>query len=91
MRIVNWSSDSKMIVTGALDNVIRIFDVETGIPLCEPLMGHKDYLRSLSFRSSLHGDEPEVVSGALHLFSLVHQFLDSPSQLVSTERSESGN
>lgn len=79
VRIINWSSDSKMIISGALDNVIRIFDVETGISLCEPLMGHKGYLSALSFRSSLHGNEPEVVSGALHLFSFVCQFIDSPS------------
>ena len=34
VRIINWSSDSKIIVSGALDNVIRVFDVETGISLC---------------------------------------------------------
>ena len=80
-----------MIISGALDNIIRIFDVETGISLCEPMMGHKGYLSSLSFRSPLHGSEPEVVSGALHLFSFVRQFIDSTSQLALTERSVSGN
>ena len=80
-----------MIISGALDNVVRIFDVETGDLLCEPLTGHKNNLTSLSFRSSPHGDEPEVVSGELHLPSFLHQLIDIPSQLALTERFESGN
>jgi WD40 repeat protein len=91
VRVVNWSPDSRMIISGALDNVVRIFDVETGDLLCEPLMGHKNNLTALSFRPSLHGDEPEVVSGELHLSSFVHRSIDFPSQLALTERSESGN
>ena len=69
MRVVNWSPDSKRVVSGALDNIIRVFDVETGTLLCEPLTGHKGNLTALSLRSSPKSDEPEVVSGALHLFS----------------------
>ena len=63
MRLVNWSPDSKRIVTAALDNVIRVFDVETGIPICEPLLAHKGNLTALSMRPSLYSDDPEVISG----------------------------
>jgi WD40 repeat protein len=73
VRVVNWSPDSKRIISGALDNAIRIFDVETGTLLCEPLTGHKNNLTALSLRPPLQGDEPEVVSGALRLFSFAHQ------------------
>ena len=64
MGLVNWSPDSKKIVSAARDNVIRIFDFETGSLLCEPFLGHKNNLTALSMRSSLHSDDPEVVSGA---------------------------
>ena len=66
VRLVNWSPDSKTIACASLDNVIRIFDVQTGTLLCEPLMGHNNNLTALSMRSSLHGDDPEVVSGMWH-------------------------
>jgi WD40 repeat protein len=62
--LVNWSPDSKKIVSAAQDNVIRIFDVETGSLLCEPFLSHKNNLTALSMRSSMHSDDPEVVSGA---------------------------
>ena len=62
MRVVNWSSDSKWIVTGARDNTIRVFDVETGSPVCKPLTGHSSVPSMLTLRSSLHHDV-EVVSG----------------------------
>jgi WD40 repeat protein len=68
LRCVNWSPDSKKIVTGALDNLIRVFDVETGTLVCEPLSGHKSTLTSVSFRLFSNDDEPGVVSGALCLF-----------------------
>ena len=63
MRIVNWSPNSKWIVTGARDNTIRVFDVETGSLVCKPLTGHTSIPTMLTFRScSLHHDV-EVVSG----------------------------
>ena len=62
VRLVNWSPDSKRIVTAALDNVIRIFDVETGILLCE-VIAHKNSVTALSMRTSLYSDDPEVISG----------------------------
>lgn len=62
VRIVNWSSDSKWIVTGARDNTIRVFDVETGALVCNPLTGHTSVPTMLTLRSSSpHHDE--VVSG----------------------------
>lgn len=64
LRCVNWSPDSKKIVTAALDNLIRVFDVETGTLFCEPLSGHKSTLTSVSFRLFSNDDEPGVVSGA---------------------------
>ena len=75
MRLVNWSPDSKRNVTAALDNVIRIFDFETGILLCEPLIAHKSNLTGLSMRPSLYSDDPELVSGVYNLLSIVHQEL----------------
>ena len=63
VRLVSWSPDSKKIVCASLDNVIRIFDVETSTLLCEPLTGHKNNLTSLSMRLSLHSGDEEVISG----------------------------
>ena len=64
MRVVNWSPDSKSIVTGARDYVIRVFDVETGSLICQPLTGHSSIPTLLAFRSSsLNLDE--VVSGMI--------------------------
>jgi WD40 repeat protein len=91
VRVVNWSPDSKRIIAGSLDNVIRVFDVETGALVCEPLTGHKNNLTALSSRPSLQGGETEVVSGALHFLNIIHRGTDPPSQLVLTERSESGD
>ncbi|KAI0296962.1 WD40-repeat-containing domain protein [Multifurca ochricompacta] len=65
LRVVNWSEDSKKIVTGALDNTIRVFDVDTGTLLCEPLTGHKGSPTAVTFRSSSHSDDLEVVSAGL--------------------------
>ncbi|KAI9459860.1 hypothetical protein BJY52DRAFT_1364640 [Lactarius psammicola] len=65
LRCVNWSPDSKKIVTAAEDYLIRVFDVETGTLICEPLSGHKSTLTSVRFRSSSKGDEPEVLSASL--------------------------
>ena len=72
-RLVNWSPDSKRVVTAALDNVIRIFDVESGTLLCEPLIAHKNSVTALSMRPSLYSDDPEVVSGVYRLLRIVHQ------------------
>ena len=64
MRAISWSSDSQRVVTGSLDNAIRVFDVETGALVCEPLTGHADTLTAVAFfPSSPHHDE-EVLSGA---------------------------
>jgi len=63
VRLVNWSPDSKRIITAALDNVIRIFDVETGLSLCKPLIAHKNNLTAISMRPSLYSDDPEVIFG----------------------------
>lgn len=62
VRLVNWSPDSNNIICG-LYHMIRIYDVETGTLLGEPLTGHKHFLTALSMRSSLHSSGPEVVSG----------------------------
>lgn len=63
VRVVNWSPDSKWIVTGAQGNTIRIFDVETGSLVCKPLTGHTSIPTMLTFRSSLLHHEVEAVSG----------------------------
>ena len=63
VRVVNWSPDSKWIVTGARDNTIRVFDVETGSLVCKPLIGHTGIPAMLAFRSSSPRHDLEVVSG----------------------------
>jgi WD40 repeat protein len=67
--VINWSSDSRRIVTGALDNTIRVFDVETGSLVCGPLTGHTEAPIVLAFgSSSLHNDiDSVVISGAPYL------------------------
>ena len=74
LRRVNWSPDSKKIVTAALDNLVRVFDVESGTLVCEPLSGHTSTLTSVAFRSFSTGDEPEVLSGALSLSAFFAKF-----------------
>ena len=71
VRVVNWSPDSRTIVTGALDNAIRFFDVETGTRLCEPLRGHTNAPTAVAFRPSLHNQDLEVISGGRHLLFLL--------------------
>jgi WD40 repeat protein len=68
VRAINWSPDSQRIVTAALDNRIRLFDVKTGTPLCEPLAGHVNTPTVVAFRSSMLHDDLEVISGARHFF-----------------------
>jgi WD40 repeat protein len=64
VRIVNWSPDSKWIVTGASDNTIRVFDVETGALVCKPLAGRStDIPTMVAFRSSSLHQGIEAVSG----------------------------
>jgi len=63
VRVVNWSPDSKWIVTGAWDNTIRVFDVETGSLVCKPLIGHTSIPTMLAFHSSSLRHDLEVVSG----------------------------
>jgi WD40 repeat protein len=63
VTVVNWSPDSKMIVTGSRDNTIRVFDVETGSIVCKPLTGHTSTPTMLAFRSSPLHHDLEVVSG----------------------------
>ena len=62
VRVITWSPDSKWIITGARDNTIRVFDVETGSLTCKPLTGHTSIPTMLAFRSFLLHDIVEVVS-----------------------------
>jgi WD40 repeat protein len=63
VRVVKWSPDSKWIATGARDNTIRVFDVETSSLVCKPLMGHTSIPTMITFRSSSLHNDVEVVSG----------------------------
>ena len=63
MTVVNWSPDSRWIVTGARDNMIRVFDIETGSIVCKPLTGHTNTPTMLAFRPSSVQRDLEVVSG----------------------------
>jgi len=62
VRVVNWSPDSKWIVTGARDNTIRVLDVDTGSLVCKPLTGHTSIPSMLTFRSP---SPYQVVSASL--------------------------
>ncbi|PVG02869.1 WD40 repeat-like protein [Serendipita vermifera] len=43
------SPDGRRIVSGSLDNTMRIWDVETGVTVGEPLRGHADHIRGVAY------------------------------------------
>ncbi|KAG9123460.1 hypothetical protein FRC07_014911 [Ceratobasidium sp. 392] len=45
------SSDGSRIVTGSQNQLVQIWDSETGIAVCEPLKGHTNVVRSVAFSS----------------------------------------
>ncbi|CAG8606725.1 16257_t:CDS:10, partial [Acaulospora colombiana] len=49
---VACSPDSRRIVSGSLDNTMRIWDIETGVAVGEPLRGHADHIRSVAYSPS---------------------------------------
>ena len=54
------SPDGRLVAAGSLDNVVRIWDVQTGA-LIERLKGHKDSVYSVAFTPEGKG----LVSGSL--------------------------
>jgi glucose repression regulatory protein TUP1 len=54
------SSDGRLVAAGCLDNIVRLWDVQTGA-LIERLMGHKDSVYSITFAP----DGVSLLSGSL--------------------------
>jgi WD40 repeat protein len=57
---VGFSPDGKHIVSGSWDNTVRIWDADTGQPVCEPLCGHSKGVSSVGFSP----DGKHIVSGS---------------------------
>jgi WD40 repeat protein/DNA-binding SARP family transcriptional activator/energy-coupling factor transporter ATP-binding protein EcfA2 len=49
VRTVVSSPDGQVLATGGDDEVIRLWDLETGQPLAPPLAGHSDNIRDIAF------------------------------------------
>ena len=49
INIIAWSPDSLTLASGSDDKSIRLWDVATGTPHARPLLGHSNYVYSLSF------------------------------------------
>jgi WD40 repeat protein len=58
---VAFSPDGKVLASGGADNMVRLWDVETGRPIGEPLTGHTDAVRSVAFSP----DGKVLASGSL--------------------------
>ena len=59
MLSVSVSHDGKLVAAGCRDNIIRIWDVQTGF-LVERLRGHGDWVRSVAFTPDSRG----LISGS---------------------------
>ena len=57
---VAFSPDSQRIVSGSLDNTLRLWDAQTGAPIGEPLAGHEEAVLSVAFSP----DSQRIVSGS---------------------------
>lgn len=57
---VTFSPDGRLIASGGHDQVIRVWDAETGTPFPKPLNGHSDSISALAFASN----NRNVVSGS---------------------------
>ncbi|KAJ7097617.1 hypothetical protein C8R44DRAFT_643164 [Mycena epipterygia] len=57
---VAFSPDGKRIVSGSSDTTLRLWDVETGEGVGQPLIGHTDFVNSVMFSP----DGRQIVSGS---------------------------
>ncbi|CAG7849595.1 SubName: Full=Uncharacterized protein {ECO:0000313/EMBL:CCA76115.1} [Serendipita indica DSM 11827] len=57
---VGFSPDGSRIVSGSSDKTLRLWDVDTGQPVGEPLRGHGDWVRAVGFSP----DGSRIVSGS---------------------------
>ena len=46
---VTFSPDGKRIVSGSLDQTLRLWDAATGSPIGEPMWGHAEAVTSVAF------------------------------------------
>jgi hypothetical protein len=57
---VAFSPDGRRIVSGSVDQTLRLWDAQTGQPIGEPLLGHEKYVWSVA----LSPDGNRIVSGS---------------------------
>ena len=55
-----FSPDGHRIVSGSVDNTVRLWDADTGQPIGQPLTGHTDAVCSVAFSP----DGQRIVSGS---------------------------
>ncbi|KIK54112.1 hypothetical protein GYMLUDRAFT_249866 [Collybiopsis luxurians FD-317 M1] len=60
VKSVAFSSDGTRIVTGAVDNTVRIWDIASGTQIGDVLHGHKNCIQSVAFSP----DGTRIVSGS---------------------------
>lgn len=66
---INWSPDSKYIVTGSMDNITKIYSVATGQKLCE-LADHSHYVQGVAWDPLSEYLATQGADRVLHIYSL---------------------
>lgn len=46
---ISFSPDGKRVVSGSVDNTLRVWELETGRQICPPLVGHENSVHSVAF------------------------------------------
>lgn len=65
IRSLTFSKDSQMLASGSDDYSVRLWNVQTGKKICDPLYGHTSYVSSVKF-------SPDMKQLHVGEFSLSH-------------------
>ena len=60
MQSVTYSPDGRHIISGSYDNMIRVWDAETGAAVGKPLEGHSGFVQSVAYSP----DGRHIISGS---------------------------